>query len=438
MKFSHFVLINTFSAAAGTPFNLRRRAQATTCPDACAISEDISGVTACVKGFNVCINPEDNETAYTCGMCARVEAPEEIRAQEPLFGIELPLCSDVDLEDFACPLGDDGSMGALVCQFGFTTCVATSEVEDEDSCGCCAGDESARCDAIAAAIDAKTNEDTPSCPKELACTLPDGTMGSNVCRHGFTACIPSELLEESDSCGICPKVEAPEEIRVNPADWSLLEVPPICSDVDLANFACSLGDGATGALVCHDGFTACLSTEDIEADDTCGCCPGDNSQRCQPAEDVRVSGFDSIFGGSLVCSEAQLIANSCNMTDGSIGATVCRHGFTACMAPEDHQTGDACGECPKVELPEEPRVDPANLFGWEDRPCTEEMIAEFDCTLEDGSVGVYICKHGFTSCVAIDDLNESDYCGCCFGDDHKGCKSTTATTRSFNPDVVFP
>ena len=128
----------------------------------------------------------------------------------------------------------------------------------------------------------------------FACSLPEGVTGTTVCRSGFSACVRPEEHRDTDTCGSCfvktpppiaevvveeEVVEEEPEATVIVAD-ALVE-PPLCSDVELMEYECPLADDTQGALVCHMGFTACRSLEDIKDTTKCGCCPGDKSPRCQ-------------------------------------------------------------------------------------------------------------------------------------------------------------
>ena len=278
----------------------------------------------------------------------------------------------------------------------------------------------------------------PVCSADDVCDIVGGIVGSTVCRHGFTACINPAALHVDDTCGKCPTVETPEEPRVD----VLAEDSPVCSDVELEQFACPLDEGAFGALVCKNGFTACMAEEDIEENFTCGCCPGDESPRCQEIEEPRLISLTAVSEASLACSAIEFEVNSCNITDGSVGATVCRNGFSACIQADAHMATDICGPCPVVASPEGIPANVDSLIEPEvaDTMCTEEMMEEYSCELPNGSDGVFACKFGFSSCVAIEALTESSVCGCCPGD--KLCESKkdipALTTRQGDPDAEFP
>ena len=111
----------------------------------------------------------------------------------------------------------------------------------------------------------------------FACNLPYGVTGAYVCRYGFSVCIAPDNHHATDACGICPV-----QVLTTPPAVEVPRVLPTCSQVDdLGDFACSLAEGETGVLTCQGGFTACIATDSVDDNDRCGCCPNDNSPRCQ-------------------------------------------------------------------------------------------------------------------------------------------------------------
>lgn len=113
---------------------------------------------------------------------------------------------------------------------------------------------------------------------------------------------------------------------------------------------------------------------------------------------------------STVCSKEQLEQFSCILPNHVAGATVCRAGFNACVAPGEHLADDICGSC------EEAVVKPAL--------CSNVELSNYQCYLNDEveTPGVLVCDMGFTACRGSDLIQEDTKCGCCPGDKSDRCQ----------------
>ena len=104
--------------------------------------------------------------------------------------------------------------------------------------------------------------------QESPCDL-NGSIGVKVCAFGrFDACVSEETLRPFYKCGQCVPAE-PVRVPVLQA----LSSSPICTTDNVADVACKLRDGTSGAKVCHKAFYACRdAAKAIAAGDKCGPC----------------------------------------------------------------------------------------------------------------------------------------------------------------------
>lgn len=266
---------------------------------------------------------------------------------------------------------------------------------------------------------------------DFSCALlsdePGQNTGAYVCRQGFRACIHPDDHEDTDECDSCPQVvvSAPEpKENTVPAD-----LPPtrLCFLVDRDDYSCTLTDGSgnEGTMTCHLGTSVCVPTSEVGSFNTCGCCKGDlcklSPESAEPADAIETKQSSS-------CTAEQLDKFACAIAnDGpgeTSGAYVCRHGFTACLSPEDHKAGDECGMCPAVERVPVVKENPT-ATGPTPPMCSEVNLDDYPCSLGDGSgmQGTEVCTGAFSACVPSElaAIMPHTHCGCCVGDKSPRC-----------------